>query len=716
MSSCPYSDTIHNVIKKGNKITWPNLLFCNRVNVIQTFCVNTHTRIRIYSTFNMDNVSNTKILINRTQVPNAQPAVSDLLHGELSLNYHDGKLYFKDDNDTLQCIEKTDNVLSQAKKYTDDQIELTNAAVNSAYDLANSKQSPATTLGGYGITDAYTKTEVEALYQKLNTNTVLGFYCIEDVTIITNGISTVHPANSNVEVKFIEGDVFEIVPTSNNSILMLTAFPGALGTYYSGLEGVQQFSTIVFDMNSQEMYTKWNQGNQGSYKVQYAQYSNCIFWSDLPYITDVAKRTNYTLYYSTQMPLCYSSIPDNTFKSFYLAFNTCSDPNWGNQVYRDSFAKATWATQVFSYYGARTIGIFGHDDPDFNIVLPKDCRGLMYAATAVENAGTFDAANTTNFGARSGSWRDAFGSCTSLRNLYIKNLKVNLDVSWSPLNYDSIHFIISKAANTNKITITVSPYTYNLLSQSDFELAASKNITIALLTTNYVEDKRLSAITVTGDGSKVLSDDGTYKALPTKTSQLENDSGFISTADLDSKFAGLVDSAPETLNTLNELAAALGDDPNFATTVSTELGKKANTADLAAVATSGSYNDLSDTPTIPTSLPADGGNADTVGGFTVEVDVPANAKFTDTIYIHPATHSASMITGLAAVATSGSYNDLTDAPTSLPANGGNADTATKATQDGSGNVIVDTYATKAFVGDDLIDYVALYKSVLNNPQ
>ena len=329
-----------------------------------------------------------------------------------------------------------------------------------------------------GIIDSYTKSEVEALYKKLNTNTVLGFYCIEDVTSVTNGIPAVYPAGSNVEVKFIEDDTFEIIPTSDNSIITLNAFPGALGAYYSWLEGVKQFSNILFDMNSEDMYTKWNQGNQGAYKVQYAQYSNCNFWSDVPYISDLAKRPNYTLYYSTQMPLCYSSIPDNTFKSFYLAFNVCSDPNWGNKAYRDSFAKATWATQAFSYYGARTVGIFGHDNSNFNIVLPKDCRGLMYAATAIENAGTFDAINTTNFGARSGSWRDAFGHCSSLRNLYIKNLKVNLNVSWSPLNYDSIYFIISEAANTNNIIITVSPYTYKLLGQSDFELVASKNITI----------------------------------------------------------------------------------------------------------------------------------------------------------------------------------------------------------------------------------------------
>jgi hypothetical protein len=266
--------------------------------------------------------------------------------------------------------------------------------------------------------------KVKDLFKSLNSDKALRFYCVEDVTVVTNGVPVTYPANSNVEVKFVETDVFEIIPTSNNSILALNGYPGALGTYYPWLEGIKQFSNILFDMNNVDFYSKWSQGNQGAYQVQYAQYLNCIFWSDNPYVSDVAKRTNYTLYNTSQLPLCYSSIPDNTFKAFYLAFNVNSDPNWGNQAYRDSFAKATWATQVFSYYGARTIGIFGHDDPDFNIVLPKDCRGLMYQSTAIENAGTFDAINVTNFGAKSGSWRDAFGQCSSLRNLFIKNLTV----------------------------------------------------------------------------------------------------------------------------------------------------------------------------------------------------------------------------------------------------------------------------------------------------
>lgn len=37
----------------------------------------------------------------------------------------------------------------------------TPAAVKKAYDLANGKQSPAVTIAGYGITDAYTKTEID---------------------------------------------------------------------------------------------------------------------------------------------------------------------------------------------------------------------------------------------------------------------------------------------------------------------------------------------------------------------------------------------------------------------------------------------------------------------------------------------------------------------------------------------------------------------------
>jgi DNA-binding FrmR family transcriptional regulator len=54
----------------------------------------------------------------------------------------------------------------------------------------------------------------------------------------------------------------------------------------------------------------------------------------------------------------------------------------------------------------------------------------------------------------------------------------------------------------------------------------------------------------------------------TNTTQIAT-TAFVSTA-----VSNLVDAAPGTLDTLNELAAALGDDPNFATTVSNSIGTK----------------------------------------------------------------------------------------------------------------------------------------------
>jgi hypothetical protein len=50
--------------------------------------------------------------------------------------------------------------------------------------------------------------------------------------------------------------------------------------------------------------------------------------------------------------------------------------------------------------------------------------------------------------------------------------------------------------------------------------------------------------------------------------------GYATTGYVQTQITNLIDSSPATLDTLNELAAALGDDPNFATTVSTAIGNK----------------------------------------------------------------------------------------------------------------------------------------------
>lgn len=107
---------------------------------------------------------------------------------------------------------------------------------------------------------------------------------------------------------------------------------------------------------------------------------------------------------------------------------------------------------------------------------------------------------------------------------------------------------------------------------------------------------------------------------------------------VDNSISGLVDNAPDALNTLNELSAALNDDSNFASTITNALGNKANSADLATVATSGDYNDLDNLPTIPTKTS----------------DLSNDSDFV-------------VSSNLATVATSGDYDDLSNKP-SIPTN------------------------------------------------
>ena len=201
--------------------------------------------------------------------------------------------------------------------------------------------------------------------------------------------------------------------------------------------------------------------------------------------------------------------------------------------------------------------------------------------------------------------------------------------------------------------------------------------------------------------------------------------GLASTTYVDSKVAGIVNSAPETLDTLNELATALGNDPNFATTVANQIGTKVDKVDGKGLSTNDLTNtlkanyDTAYTHSQSTHAPNNAQkNSDitkaeieakltgditththsqyltehqSLTGYAKTADlstVATSGSYNDlsdkptipTAYTHPSSHPASMITGLAKVATSGSYNDLSNKPTiptipsSLPANGGNAAT------------------------------------------
>ena len=57
---------------------------------------------------------------------------------------------------------------------------------------------------------------------------------------------------------------------------------------------------------------------------------------------------------------------------------------------------------------------------------------------------------------------------------------------------------------------------------------------------------------------------------------------FATPEEVEAKISALVNQAPETLNTLSEIASALGNDPNFATTITALVGKKLGKTEVAA--------------------------------------------------------------------------------------------------------------------------------------
>lgn len=126
------------------------------------------------------------------------------------------------------------------------------------------------------------------------------------------------------------------------------------------------------------------------------------------------------------------------------------------------------------------------------------------------------------------------------------------------------------------------------------------------------EDLGLSDVATSGSYND-LADKPTIPTVPSVVSAFTNDAGYQTQAQVEAAVTALVNGAPEALDTLKEIADKLAADDSVTASILSSIGDKANTtwvtselelkadvADLAVVATSGSYNDLADKPTIPT--------------------------------------------------------------------------------------------------------------------
>jgi len=133
------------------------------------------------------------------------------------------------------------------------------------------------------------------------------------------------------------------------------------------------------------------------------------------------------------------------------------------------------------------------------------------------------------------------------------------------------------AKSTTNLAEGTNLYYTSTRANSDFDtrLATKSTTNLTEGTNLYHTDSRVrSALS----GSTGITYNNTTGSIAVDTSTIATQS-YVGTA-----IANLVDSSPSTLDTLNELAAALGDDPNFATTTATAIGTKLATADFTSTA------------------------------------------------------------------------------------------------------------------------------------
>jgi hypothetical protein len=164
---------------------------------------------------------------------------------------------------------------------------------------------------------------------------------------------------------------------------------------------------------------------------------------------------------------------------------------------------------------------------------------------------------------------------------------VNADINASAAIADTKLATISTAGKvSNSATTATNANTANAIVARDGSGNFSAGTITASLTGTASNATQLGG---TAAASWALLASPTFTgtpSAPTATSGT-NTTQIATTQFVRTEVSNLVASAPTTLDTLNELATALGNDPNFATTVTTALGNKAGTTGGGASGTWG---------------------------------------------------------------------------------------------------------------------------------
>jgi hypothetical protein len=236
------------------------------------------------------------------------------------------------------------------------------------------------------------------------------------------------------------------------------------------------------------------------------------------------------------------------------------DPNFATTVTNALAAKADAATMTTALAGKQAL----HGNLTALSVLALAANKLIYA----DGAGSLALSGLTAFARTLLDDADATAMRTTLGAATPADITMAIDglVGAAPGALDTLNELAAALGDDANFAATMTAALAgkqalhgNLTALAGLALAANKLI--------YADGAGSLALSGLTAFARTLLDDADAAAMRTTL-------GAATPADITTAIDGLVGAAPGALDTLNELAAALGDDPNFATTVTNALASK----------------------------------------------------------------------------------------------------------------------------------------------
>lgn len=467
-------------------------------------------------------MANTIVRLKRSSVPGKVPDAANLQVGELALNLADRIIYTKNGTGNVIVIgaATTSNVTEGVNLY------FSNARARSAFTSGNGIILDNTT----GIISANTTYLATVLVANISTSNIGDLADVDTTTYV--------PVSGNVLIfngtNWVPGSFPTFAETANVSNTVLS---------------LSNFTTSNVAEGSNLYYTNAR------------VYANVI---TLGYAT--------TGYVDSSIANLVNSAPAALDTLNELANALANDASFSTTITNQLASKA-------SSNDLTTSNVIELGNLYFTNVRARDALTSTNGINYDPSTGTF-----------SSGLRIELVDLANVANVSVAN------VNTIQFDSDSGFDVIDRANGIAKIAMNSTFKTWNVLGQANLvatgldvvRFIPGNNITITTNAAASPQEIRFDAANVDVSNKANIVDLTTANVTELTNLYFTNarvysnviELGYITSSYVDSAIANLVNSAPAALDTLYELANALGNDASFSTTITNLIGSKANSSDL----------------------------------------------------------------------------------------------------------------------------------------